>query len=70
MPEAFIVEAFPTPGGRARKGGMTGGHPADLGAGVLDALVERKGIDPAAMEDVIVGCVTQGGEQAFANSSR
>ncbi|WP_298686215.1 acetyl-CoA C-acetyltransferase [uncultured Sphingomonas sp.] len=66
MAEAYIVEALRTPGGRARKGGLIDVHPADLGATILDALVERTGIDPAAVEDVIVGCVTQAGEQAFA----
>ncbi|WP_375398174.1 acetyl-CoA C-acetyltransferase [uncultured Sphingomonas sp.] len=66
MAEAYIVEALRTPGGRARKGGLIGVHPADLGATVLDALVDRTGIDPAAIEDVIVGCVSQAGEQAFA----
>ena len=66
MADAFIVEAVRTPGGRARKGGLVDVHPADLGATVLNALVERTGVDPAAVEDVIVGCVTQGGEQAFA----
>ncbi len=66
MAEAYIVEACRTPGGRARKGGLIDVHPADLGAIILNALVERTGIDPAAVEDVIVGCVTQGGEQAFA----
>jgi acetyl-CoA C-acetyltransferase len=66
MAEAYIVEALRTPGGRARKGGLVGVHPADLGATILNALVTRTGIDPAAVEDVIVGCVTQAGEQAFA----
>jgi acetyl-CoA C-acetyltransferase len=66
MADAFIVEALRTAGGRARKGGLVDAHPADLGATVLDALVARTGVDPAAVEDVIVGCVTQGGEQAFA----
>jgi acetyl-CoA C-acetyltransferase len=66
MAEAYIVEALRTAGGRARKGGLVDVHPADLGATVLDALVARTGVDPAAVEDVIVGCVTQGGEQAFA----
>lgn len=66
MPEAYIVEALRTPGGRARKGGLVDVHPADLGAVVLDALVGRSGIDPAAAEDVIVGCVSQAGEQSFA----
>jgi len=66
MADAYIVEALRTAGGRARKGGLVDVHPAELGATVLNALVARTGIDPAAVEDVIVGCVTQGGEQAFA----
>ncbi|MEO6248202.1 MAG: acetyl-CoA C-acetyltransferase [Sphingomicrobium sp.] len=66
MAEAYIVEALRTPGGRARKGGLIGVHPADLGATILNALVDSTGIDPAAVEDVIVGCVSQAGEQAFA----
>ena len=65
MAEAYIVEAVRTAGGR-RKGALAGVHPADLGATVLDALVARSGIDAARIEDVIMGCVTQGGEQAFA----
>ena len=65
MAEAYIVESLRTAGGR-RKGALAGVHPADIGAAVLDALVKRSGVDPAAIEDVIVGCVTQGGEQAFA----
>jgi acetyl-CoA C-acetyltransferase len=65
MAEAYIVESLRTAGGR-RKGALAGVHPADLGAAVLNALVERTGVDPAAIEDVIVGCVTQGGEQGFA----
>ena len=65
--EAYIVEALRTPGGRARKGGQISVHPADLGATVLDALVGRTGVDPAAIEDVIVGCVTQAGEQVGAS---
>jgi acetyl-CoA C-acetyltransferase len=66
MAEAYIVESLRTPGGRARKGGLIGVHPADLGAAVLNALVDSTGIDPAAIDDVIVGCVSQAGEQAFA----
>jgi acetyl-CoA C-acetyltransferase len=66
MAEAYIVEAVRTAGGRARKGGLIDVHPADLGATVLNALVDRTGIDPAAIEDVIVGCVSQAGEQSFA----
>ncbi len=64
MPEAFIVAALRTAGGR--KGGrLAGWHPADLAAQVLDALVERNDIDPAAIDDVILGCVGQAGEQSF-----
>ncbi|CCW20009.1 3-ketoacyl-CoA thiolase @ Acetyl-CoA acetyltransferase [Sphingobium indicum BiD32] len=66
MADAYIVEVLRTAGGRARKGGLIDVHPADLGAAVLNALVDRTGVDPAAVEDVIVGCVTQGGEQSFA----
>jgi acetyl-CoA C-acetyltransferase len=64
MSEAYIVEALRTAGGR-RGGALRDWHPADLGAAVLDALVGRSGIDPAAIEDVIVGCVSQVGEQSF-----
>lgn len=65
MTEAYIVDAVRTAGGR-RNGKLAGWHPADLAAEVLDALVDRSGIDPAAIEDVILGCVTQAGEQSFA----
>jgi len=65
MAEAYIVDALRSAGGR-RKGALSGVHPADLGATVLDALVARTQIDPACIDDVIVGCVTQAGEQAFA----
>lgn len=65
MAEAYIVEALRTAGGR-RKGALSGVHPTDLGGAVLNALVDRTGVDPAAIEDVIVGCVSQAGEQAFA----
>ena len=64
MPEAFIVAALRTAG--ARKGGrLAGWHPADLAAQVLDALVARLDIDPALVDDVIMGCVGQAGEQSF-----
>ena len=63
MAEAYIVEAFRTAGGR-RNGRLSGIHPADLGANILNALVEKTGIDPAVVEDVIFGCVTQAGEQS------
>ncbi|KZD22344.1 acetyl-CoA C-acetyltransferase [Tardiphaga robiniae] len=63
MAEAYIVAAARTAGGR--KGGrLAGWHPADLAASVLNTLVERTGADPASVEDVIMGCVGQGGEQA------
>jgi acetyl-CoA C-acetyltransferase len=64
QPVAYIVDALRTAGGR-RNGKLAGWHPADMGGAVLDAIVERTGIDPAAVEDVIMGCVSQGGEQAF-----
>src|SRR5215813_830012 len=63
MAEAYIVAAARTAGGR--KGGrLAGWHPADLAAKVLDSLVERSGADPAQIEDVIMGCVMQTGEQS------
>jgi acetyl-CoA C-acetyltransferase len=63
MAEAYIVAALRTAGGR--KGGrLSAWHPADLAAQVLDALVARTGADPAAIDDVILGCVSQVGEQA------
>jgi len=58
MPEAYIVAAARTAGGR-RNGRLAGWHPADLAAQVLDALVARTDVDPAAIEDVIMGCVGQ-----------
>jgi acetyl-CoA C-acetyltransferase len=63
MAEAYIVDAVRTAGGR-RDGALKDWHPADLGAAVLNALVERTGVDPAAIDDVIVGCVSQIGEQS------
>jgi len=63
MSEAYIVDAVRTPVGR-RGGGLAGVHPADLGAHSLTALVERTGIDPAAVEDVLFGCVDTIGGQA------
>ena len=65
MAQAYIVDAVRTAGGK-RKGALASIHPADLGATVLDALVDRSGVDPVAIDDVILGCVTQGGEQSFA----
>ncbi|MBO9543770.1 acetyl-CoA C-acetyltransferase [Caulobacter sp.] len=64
MGEAYIVAAARTAGGR--KGGkVSGWHPADLGGAVLDALAARTGADPALIEDVIMGCVGQVGEQGL-----
>ena len=64
MAEAYIVAAARIAGGR--KGGrLSGWHPADLAAQVLDALVERSKADPALIEDVIMGCVSQVGEQSL-----
>ena len=61
MPEAYIVAATRTAGGR--KGGkLSGWHPADLGGQVLNALVDKTGVDPAQIEDVILGCVSQVGD--------
>src|ERR1700732_4987610 len=63
MAEAYIVAAARTAGGR--KGGrLAGWHPADLAAAVLDSLVDRTGAAPDRVEDVIMGCVMQAGEQS------
>jgi acetyl-CoA acyltransferase len=62
--DAVIVEAVRTPTGK-RNGGLSGVHSADLSAHVLRALVDRTGIDPALVDDVIWGCVSQVGEQTF-----
>jgi len=63
MATAYIVDALRTAGGR-RGGRLAGVHPVDLAAHTLDALVGRTGIDPNAVDDVIMGCVSQGGQQA------
>jgi acetyl-CoA C-acetyltransferase len=63
MTEAFIIEAVRTPVGR-RGGGLSVVHPADLGAHALRALIDRSGVDPAAVDDVIFGCVDTIGPQA------
>jgi acetyl-CoA C-acetyltransferase len=64
MGTAYIVDAVRTAGGR-RGGKLAGVHPVDLAAASLDALVTRTGIDPARVDDVVMGCVTQAGEQAM-----
>jgi acetyl-CoA acyltransferase len=65
MDTAVIVDVIRTPSGKGKPGGQLSDiHPADLLAQVLRALVERNDLDPALVEDVIAGCVSQGGEQA------
>lgn len=64
MGDAYICEAARTAGGR-RGGRLSAVHPADLGAIAIDAIVERTGIDPEAVDDVIYGCVSQVGPQTF-----
>jgi acetyl-CoA C-acetyltransferase len=63
MPEAYIVEALRVAGGR-KNGALSGWHPADLAAEVLNAVIDRTGIDPVAVEDVIMGCVNAFGDQS------
>ncbi len=64
MAEAVIVEAVRSPIGK-RNGGLSGVHPAELSAQVLNGLVDKAGVDPAVVDDVIWGCVMQAGEQAL-----
>jgi acetyl-CoA acyltransferase len=64
MRDAVICAAVRTPVGK-RGGGLSGVHAVDLSAHVLEALVERAGIDPAAVDDVFWGCVSQIGEQTY-----
>ncbi|MFD6392539.1 thiolase family protein [Nocardia sp. NPDC060259] len=65
MMSAVIVDVVRTPSGRGKPGGgLSSVHPATLLAGVLAELVDRTGIDPALVDDVIGGCVTQSGEQS------
>ena len=66
MPEAVIVDAIRTPSGRGKPGGqLSGVHPVSLLAHTLRALVQRSDLDPAVVDDVITGCVSQAGEQTF-----
>ncbi len=71
MNDAVIVEAVRTPVGigKPEKGDLSGIHPADLSAHVIDALISRVGIEPENVDDVIWGCVGQVGEQS-ANIAR
>src|ERR1044071_2701149 len=62
MPTAVIVDAVRTGGGK-RNGKLRGWHPVDLAAETLKALVERNSLDPALIDDVVMGCVMQVGEQ-------
>ena len=64
MPSAVIVDAVRTPLGR-RNGGLKDVHPVDLAAHVIRTIVERNGLDPALVDDVIMGCVMQVGEQGI-----
>ena len=64
MPTAVIIDAVRTAGGR-RNGKLSGWHAADLAAEVLKALVDRNGLDPALIDDVIMGCVSQVGNQGL-----
>ena len=64
MQRAVVVDAVRTPTGK-RNGRLQGYHPVDLAAIPLRALVERNQLDPALVDDVIMGCVTQTGEQSF-----
>ncbi|MDX1619777.1 MAG: thiolase family protein [Nitriliruptorales bacterium] len=66
MREAVIVEAVRTPVGKGKQGGaLSGWHPVDLLATTLRTLVDKAGVDPAMVDDVITGCVSQAGQQAF-----
>ncbi|MCU1544177.1 MAG: fadA [Microbacteriaceae bacterium] len=65
MPTAVIVDAIRTPSGRGKPGGqLARHHPVDLLAHVLETLVGRSGVDPATIDDVIAGCLSQVGTQA------
>ena len=64
MPTAVIVDAIRTPLGR-RNGKLKDWHPVDLAAETLKAIVQRTGIDPALIDDVVMGCVMQVGEQGL-----
>jgi len=64
MRNAFIVDAVRSPIGK-RNGGLRGWHPVDLSAVVVENLLQRTGVDPAAVDDVIWGCVSQTGEQGL-----
>ncbi len=68
MPNAVIVDAVRTAGGK-RNGKLSGWHPVDLAAETLKALVERNDLDPALIDDVIMGCVMQVGAQGSTSAA-
>src|SRR6184192_928274 len=63
MPDAYVIDAVRSPVGK-RNGGLAKVHPADLGAHSIRALIERTGVDPGAVDDVVFGCVDTIGPQA------
>jgi acetyl-CoA acyltransferase len=63
MPSAFIVTALRTPGTRARRGGLKDVRPEDLGAAVIRAVIDRTGVDPREIDDIIMGCAFPEAEQ-------
>jgi acetyl-CoA acyltransferase len=63
MPSAFIVTAVRTPGTRARRGGLKDVRPEDLGAAVIRAVIERSGVDPREIDDIVMGCAFPEAEQ-------
>lgn len=64
--EAVIVDVVRTPVGRGKPGGMLSGvHPVDLAAGVLQSILERNGLESGQIDDVLLGCVSQVGDQAM-----
>ncbi len=66
MPQAVIVDVVRTPSGRGKPGGaLSGVHPVDLAAGVLSSLLERNGLESRQIDDVLMGCVSQIGDQAM-----
>ena len=64
MAHAYIVDAVRTAGGK-RGGRLAGVHPVDLGAAVFDAIADRNDFDTSKIDDVITGCVSQGGQQTM-----
>ncbi len=65
MKKAYILAAYRTPGCRANKGGFKDMRPDDLAAAAIKGLVERTGIDPMKIDDVLIGCAFPEGEQGM-----